>query len=72
MTEPILTARMVAHPTDSHTLARYVDTGGYQTLRSALHGTKPEEIAAQVKSSNPRQGRCRVPYGCEMGIPCGQ
>ena len=45
MTDPILTARMDAHPTDSHTISRYLDTGGYVTLRSTLLGSKPEEVA---------------------------
>jgi len=32
---------------DSHTLSRYLETGGYQGLRKAL-GMNPEDVAAEV------------------------
>ncbi len=38
---------MEAHPSDSHTLARYVDTGGYAALLKALKSMAPEEITAE-------------------------
>ena len=44
MTSKILTVRMDAHPDDSHTLARYEATGGYDALRSALSTMTPEQI----------------------------
>ena len=50
----ILTARMEAHPTDSNTLARYEETGGYKALRKALADMAPEAIAAEVKASGIR------------------
>ena len=69
MTDRILTTRMVAHPSDSHTLARYLETGGYQTLRSTLLGTSPEEVAAQVKASNLRgRGGAGFPMGVKWGF----
>jgi NADH-quinone oxidoreductase subunit F len=36
---------------DSHTLARYLETGGYDGLRAAL-GKAPDEIIEEVKTSN--------------------
>ena len=36
---------------DSHTLARYLDTGGYQALRQALT-MFPEQVAAQVDAAS--------------------
>ena len=46
---PIVTARF-GHD-DSHTLRRYLDTGGYEGLRRALTRT-PDEITAEVKAAN--------------------
>jgi NADH-quinone oxidoreductase subunit F len=45
----ILTARMDAD--DSHTLARYLATGGYDALRKALTMT-PEAVAAEVDAAS--------------------
>jgi NADH-quinone oxidoreductase subunit F len=68
VTERILTARMDAHPTDSHTLARYEATGGYTALRKAL-GMAPDEIVAEVKASNIRgRGGAGFPTGVKWGF----
>jgi NADH-quinone oxidoreductase subunit F len=68
VTERILTARMEAHPTDSHSLQRYEATGGYEALRTAL-GMAPEEIAAEVKASNIRgRGGAGFPTGVKWGF----
>ena len=53
MTTQILTTRMEAHPSDSHTLARYLETGGYESLRKALE-MEPAAIIEEVKASNIR------------------
>ena len=50
----ILFARMEAHRTDSHTLERYLATGGYVALRRALGEMTPEQVTAEVKASNLR------------------
>jgi NADH-quinone oxidoreductase subunit F len=68
MTSDILTARMDAHSTDSHSLARYLETGGYEALRKALAMT-PEEIAEEVKASNIRgRGGAGFPTGVKWGF----
>jgi len=68
MTEQILTTRMEAHPSDSHTLARYEQTGGYAALRQAL-GMKPETIAEEVTASNiAGRGGAGFPTGVKWGF----
>ncbi|MEX1207357.1 MAG: NADH-quinone oxidoreductase subunit NuoF [Acidimicrobiia bacterium] len=68
MIEPLLTSRMTAHPADSHTIARYEATGGYDALRKALK-MKPEEIAAEVKASNlAGRGGAGFPTGVKWGF----
>jgi NADH-quinone oxidoreductase subunit F len=63
-TEKILTVRMAEHPGDSHTITRYVDTGGYETLKHALNELSPQEIADQVEASNLRgRGGASFPTG---------
>ena len=54
MTTSILLARMEAHPSDSNTIARYLDTGGYTALRKALSKMDPADVTAEVKASNIR------------------
>lgn len=69
MTQRILTTRMEAHPSDSHTLERYVDTGGYATLRQALKTMTPESIVEEVKASNMRgRGGAGFPTGVKWGF----
>ena len=46
----VLTKRMVEHPTDSHTLERYVATGGYESARQSVDMTR-EELVELVKAS---------------------
>ncbi len=69
MTAPlILTQRMVDHRTDSHTLARYEATGGYEALRKGL-AMDPAAIAAAVKASNIRgRGGAGFPTGVKWGF----
>ncbi|MDJ0790676.1 MAG: NADH-quinone oxidoreductase subunit NuoF [Acidimicrobiia bacterium] len=69
MTTKILTARMEAHPEDSHTLARYESTGGYDALRKALAEMTPEQIVDSVKASNMRgRGGAGFPMGVKWGF----
>jgi NADH-quinone oxidoreductase subunit F len=69
MTTKILTARMDEYPADSNTLARYLDTGGYETLTRALSEMSPEEVAAEVEASNLRgRGGASFPTGVKWGF----
>ena len=69
MSELILTKRMVAHPRDSHTLARYLDTGGYVALRKAMFDMSTDEIIQEVKASNMRgRGGAGFPTGVKWGF----
>jgi len=64
MTTKILTSQMEEHPTDSHTLARYLDTGGYDTLERALTEMTPQDVADEVEASNIRgRGGASFPTG---------
>jgi len=69
MTTPlILTERMTANRDDSHTIARYEATGGYEALRRGL-GMTPAEVAATVKASNIRgRGGAGFPTGVKWGF----
>jgi NADH-quinone oxidoreductase subunit F len=59
---------MTAHPADSHTLARYEATNGYEALRKALK-MKPEEIVEEVKASNlAGRGGAGFPTGVKWGF----
>ena len=51
MAEKIFTRNF--HLPDSHTLARYKETGGYTALAKAF-GMEPAAIAEEVKKSNLR------------------
>ncbi len=69
MTDLILTARMAEHPSDSNTLSRYTDTGGYSALRKALHEMTPEQVIEEVKASNMRgRGGAGFPTGVKWGF----
>jgi len=69
MSDLILTKRMNAHPGDSHTLSRYLDTGGYVALRKALFDMSRDEITAEVKASNMRgRGGAGFPMGVKWGF----
>ena len=69
MTDRILTVRMEAHPEDSHTLATYEATGGYQALRKALTSMTPDDVKAEVKASNIRgRGGAGFPTGVKWGF----
>jgi len=65
----ILTERMTAHPSDSHTIERYEATGGYAALRKGLEDMTPEQVAAEVKASNIRgRGGANFPAGVKWGF----
>jgi NADH-quinone oxidoreductase subunit F len=65
----ILTARMEAHRSDSHTMARYRDTGGYTALRKALLEMTPEQVHDEVRASNIRgRGGAGFPTGVKWGF----
>ena len=69
MTTTILTARMDAHPLDSHTIDRYTATGGYKVLKSALKKMRPDHIVEEVKASNMRgRGGAGFPTGVKWGF----
>ena len=69
MTERILVSRMEEHPSDSHTLDRYEQTGGYQALRRALDDMTPEQIRDEVKAANLRgRGGAGFPAGVKWGF----
>ncbi len=69
MTDKILTARMDAHPLDSHTLSRYLDTDGYKALDKALEKMSKDEIIEEVKASNMRgRGGAGFPMGVKWGF----
>jgi NADH-quinone oxidoreductase subunit F len=69
MTQKILTARMDEHPSDSHTLARYLGTGGYSTLQTAHVEFSPDDVAAEVRASNLRgRGGASFPTGVKWGF----
>ena len=69
MTTKILTARMDEHPEDSHTLARYTDTGGYESLSKALTEMSPADVTAEVDASNLRgRGGASFPTGTKWGF----
>ncbi len=68
-TSRILTTRMEAHPDDSNTIERYLDTGGYTVLADALKNRSPQEIADEVKASNLRgRGGAGFPMGVKWGF----
>ena len=65
-TPPIVTTRFGYD--DSHTLERYVATGGYEGLRRALQRT-PEDVAAEVKEANIQgRGGAGFPAGTKWGL----
>ncbi|MBT8202985.1 MAG: NADH-quinone oxidoreductase subunit F, partial [Acidimicrobiia bacterium] len=65
----ILTTRMEAHPTDSHTLARHRATGGYEAARHALTSMTAEAVHEEVKASNLRgRGGAGFPTGVKWGF----
>ncbi len=69
MTDKILTVRMDAHPSDSHTLSRYLATGGYEALTKALYDMSREDIIEEVKASNMRgRGGAGFPTGVKWGF----
>ncbi len=69
MTTPlILTQRMIDHRDDSHTMARYEATGGYEALRRGL-AMEPGEVVAAVQASNIRgRGGAGFPTGVKWGF----
>src|SRR5215469_1207194 len=66
MAEKIFTRNF--HLSDSHTLARYKETGGYTALAKAF-GMEPAAIAEEVKKSNLRGlGGAAFPTGMKWGF----
>jgi NADH-quinone oxidoreductase subunit F len=60
---------MDEYPTDSNTLERYLETGGYNALRKALSTMKPDEVKESVKASNIRgRGGANFPTGVKWGF----
>ncbi len=52
LTEPVLSKRFAAK--DSHTIAAYVQDGGYEAARKALTQMTPEQVIAEVSTSSLR------------------
>ncbi|NND83843.1 MAG: hypothetical protein HKN46_01705, partial [Acidimicrobiia bacterium] len=46
----VLTERMVAHPSDSHTMERYLATGGYEAAKASIGRTR-DDLVDLVKES---------------------
>lgn len=69
MTSPlVVTKRMVEHPADSHTLARYEATGGYSQAGRALKMTR-DELIGEVKASGLLgRGGAAFPAGLKWGF----
>jgi len=60
---------MDEHPSDSHTLARYLGTGGYATLHTALAALSPDDVTAEVRAANLRgRGGASFPTGVKWGF----
>jgi NADH-quinone oxidoreductase subunit F len=60
---------MEAHPSDSHTLDRYLATDGYQAARQALTTMTAEAVHEEVKASNLRgRGGAGFPTGVKWGF----
>ncbi len=65
----ILTTRMEAHPSDSHTIERYLATDGYASARKALTTMTPAEVHEEAKASNLRgRGGAGFPCGVKWGF----
>ncbi len=65
----ILTGRMEAHTSDSHTLKRYEATGGYEALRKALAEMTPEQVQEELTLSEIRgRGGAFFPCGMKWGF----
>ncbi|HTW99381.1 MAG TPA: NADH-quinone oxidoreductase subunit F, partial [Acidimicrobiales bacterium] len=65
--QPIVTARLREHA-DSHTLERYLATGGYESLRKAL-GMAPEDVHGQVNTASLLgRGGAGFPAGRKWGM----
>ena len=67
----ILTARMKAHPTTSHTLATYEASNGYTALRHVLGdpGIEPAAVTESVRTSMLRgRGGAGFPTGVKWGF----
>ncbi len=70
VTDPpkILTERMDAYPADSHTLSRYLATGGYEALTRALE-MAPAEITEEVRIAELRgRGGAGFPAGVKWSF----
>ena len=65
---PILTARLREYD-DSHTLERYLATGGYATLRKAVTSMTAEQVHEEVKAANLfGRGGFIMPAGAKWGL----
>ncbi|WP_347245135.1 NADH-quinone oxidoreductase subunit NuoF [Thermogutta sp.] len=65
--EPVLLANI--HRPDSHTLAAYEATGGYQTLRRALRELSPAQVVDEVRRSGLRgRGGAGFPTGLKWSF----
>ena len=65
--EPIITAHRGKK--DAHTLSFYLEQGGYETARTAIHDREPDALIDTIKESNLRgRGGAGFPTGVKWGF----
>jgi NADH-quinone oxidoreductase subunit F len=67
-TRTVLTRRMNEHPTDSHTMERYLATGGYEAARASLGRTRDELVETAKESGIIGRGGAGFPAGLKWSF----
>jgi NADH-quinone oxidoreductase subunit F len=65
---PYLTTRMNEHPADSHTMERYLATGGYEAARTATGKTRDELVDIVKESGVIGRGGAGFPAGMKWSF----